>query len=70
MIDIFSCIPFDLPHLIFKVELAINSGNKLEGDVGDIGSLQAKMSPYLQLREKCKCTEHIDKSETQLKISP
>ena len=46
MIDIFSCIPFDLPHLIFKVELAINSGNKLEGDVGDIGSLQAQMSPY------------------------
>ena len=23
MIDTFSCIPFDLPHLIFKVELAI-----------------------------------------------
>ena len=22
MIDTFSCIPFDLPHLIFKVELA------------------------------------------------
>ena len=22
MIDSFSCIPFDLPHLIFKVELA------------------------------------------------
>ena len=24
MIDTFSCIPFDLPHLIFKVELAIS----------------------------------------------
>ena len=23
MIDTFSCIPFDLPHLIFKAELAI-----------------------------------------------
>ena len=23
MIDTFSCIPFDLPHLIFKVELAL-----------------------------------------------
>ena len=23
MIDTFSCIPFDLPHLIYKVELAI-----------------------------------------------
>ena len=23
MIDTFSCIPFDLPHLIFKEELAI-----------------------------------------------
>ena len=23
MIDTFSCIPFDLPHLIFKVELAV-----------------------------------------------
>ena len=23
MIDTFSCIPFDLPHLIFKVEPAI-----------------------------------------------
>ena len=25
MIDTFSCIPFELPHLIFKVELAINN---------------------------------------------
>ena len=25
MIDTFSCIPFDLPHLIFKEELAIKS---------------------------------------------
>ena len=23
MIDTFSCIPFDLPHLIFKVELVL-----------------------------------------------
>ena len=23
MLDTFSCIPFDLPHLIFKVQLAI-----------------------------------------------
>ena len=23
MIDTFSCIPFDLPHLIFKVDLAL-----------------------------------------------
>ena len=29
--------------------------NKLEGDVGDIISLQAQMSPYFQLREKFKC---------------
>ena len=24
MMDTFSCIPFDLPHLIFKEELALN----------------------------------------------
>ena len=45
-------------------------GNKLEGDVGDIVTLQAETSPYFQLREKSKCIEHIDKSETQLKTSP
>ena len=44
--------------------------NKLEGDVGDIISLQAQMSPYFQLREKFKCIEHIDKSKTQLKLLP
>ena len=42
------------------------TGNKLEGDMGDIVSLQAQTSPYFQLREKLKCIEHIDKSETQL----
>ena len=46
------------------------SGNKLERDVGGIVSLQAQMSPYFQLREKLKCIEHMDKSETQLKTSP
>ena len=25
MIDTFSCIPFDLPHLIFKEELAVST---------------------------------------------
>ena len=44
--------------------------NKLEGDVGDIVSLQAQTSPYFQLREKFKYMEYIDKSETQLKTSP
>ena len=34
------------------------SGNKLEGEVGDIVSLQAQMSPYFQLREKFKYIEH------------
>ena len=48
----------------------IRSGNKLEGDVDDTVSLQAQTSPYFQLREKFKCTEHIDKSETQLKTAP
>ena len=38
--------------------------------MGEIVSLQAQMSPYFQLREKYKCIEHIDKSETQLKTSP
>ena len=45
------------------------AGNKLEGDIGDV-SLQAQTSPYFQRREKFKCVEHIDKSETQLKTSP
>ena len=45
-------------------------GNKLEGDVGDIVSLQAQRSPYFLLREKFKCIEHIDISETKLKTSP
>ena len=38
--------------------------------MGDIVSPQAQTSPYIQLREKFKCIEHIDKSETQLKTSP
>ena len=50
--------------------LGIKPGNKLEGDVGDIVSLQAQNSPCFQLKEKFKCIEHIDKSETQLKTSP
>ena len=41
-----------------------------EGDMGDIVSLQTQTSPYFQLREKFKCIEHTDKSETQLKTSP
>ena len=36
--------------------------------MGDIVSPQAQMSPYFQLREKFKCTEHIDKKETSLKL--
>ena len=48
----------------------ILSQNKLEGDVGDIVSLQAQTSPYLQLREKSKCIEHIDEGKTQLITSP
>ena len=31
MIDTFSCIPFDLPHLIFKVELGIITLFPLKG---------------------------------------
>ena len=46
------------------------AGNKLEGDLGDIVSLQAQMSPNFHLREKFNCIEHIDKSETRLKTSP
>ena len=37
--------------------------------MGDIVSLQAQTSLNLQLREKFKCIEHIDKSEAQLKTS-
>ena len=43
---------------------------KLEGDAGDIVSIQVQKSPYFKLREKLKHIEHIDKSETQLKTSP
>ena len=46
------------------------TGNKLEGEEGDTVSLQAQTSPYFQLREKFKCTEHKYKSEIQLKTSP
>ena len=46
------------------------TGKKLEGDVGDIVSLQAQTSSYFQLREKFKCKEHRDKSKTKLKTSP
>ena len=35
--------------------------------MGDIVSLQAQTSPYLQLREKFECIEHIDESKTQPK---
>ena len=44
------------------------AGNKVEGEVGDIVSIQAQTSPYFQLREK-KCIEHIDICETELKTS-
>ena len=43
-----------------------NLHSSLEEDVGDTVSLQAQTSPYFQLRERFKCIEHIDKSETQL----
>ena len=46
------------------------AGNKLEGDVGDIVSLQAQTAPYFQLREDFKCIEHIDKSAPSLKLLP
>ena len=46
------------------------TGNKLEGDVGDVVSLLAQTSPCFQLREKFKCIGHIGKSETQPKTSP
>ena len=49
--------------------LQLFSGNKLEGDVGDIVFLEAQTSPCFQLREKFKCIEHINKSKTQLKTS-
>ena len=45
-------------------------GNKVEGDVRDLVSLQAQTSPYFQLREKFKCIENVAESETQLKTSP
>ena len=51
------------------ISLFFVSGNKPEGDVGDIVSLQDQTSPYFQLRGKFKCIEHVDKSETQLKTS-
>ena len=38
--------------------------------MGEIVSLQTQTSPYFQLREKFKCTEHIGKGKTQLKTSP
>ena len=41
------------------------SGNKLEGDLGDIDFLMAQTSPRFQLREKFKCIEYIDKMENQ-----
>ena len=55
-----------------KIELLlkVNIGNKLEGDMGNIVSLQAESSPFFQLREKFKCIEHMDRSVTQLKTSP
>ena len=49
----------------------LDPGNKLEGNMGDIVSLQARTSPLFQLREKFKYIEHIiDKSEPKLKTSP
>ena len=58
------------PHSVFDIgHCAFIPGNKLEGEVGDIVSLQAQKSPCFQLREKFKCIEYIDKSEIQLKTS-
>ena len=49
-------------------EALVAVGNKVEGEVRDIVSIQAQTSPYFQLREK-KCIEHIDICETELKTS-
>ena len=57
-------------HTKLGIVIFILSGTLPEGDVGDIVFLQAQMCFYFQLREKFKCIEHIDKSETQLKTSP
>ena len=50
--------------MVSSGSVLVETGNKLEGDMGDTVSLQAQTSPYFQLREKFKCIEHIDKSET------
>ena len=36
------------------------TGNKLEGDMGDIVSQISQTSPYFKLMEKFKCIENID----------
>ena len=48
--------------------MSTHPGNKLDRDVGDKVSPQAQTSPYFQLRENFKCIEHIDKSETHMKL--
>ena len=62
--------PFLWQSSLNRKNLLLVTGNKLEGDVGDKVSLQALTSPYFQPREKFKCIEHTDKSETWLKTSP
>ena len=60
-------------NLVLYAFLQENVGwfrDKARGDLGEIVSLQTQTSPYLQLREKIKCIEHISKGKAQLKTSP
>ena len=52
------------------ISLSKNSGNSLGGNLGEMVSLQARISLCFQLRETFKCIEHIGKGKTYFKTSP
>ena len=50
----------------------VDLGYSLQGDYGEIVSLNEQTSPYFQLKEKRKCIEYkiIGQSEIQVQTSP
>ena len=54
-------------HPIFFIKVA---GIKLQGDQGEIFSLQDQTSPCFELKEKLKCIEYRGKDEKWAETSP
>ena len=60
-----------LKYIRVNTEIKIEEpGTKLEGDQGEIVSLQDQTSPCSQLIEKFKCIDYVGKDERWAETSP